>query len=174
MGVPEAGMAGYGLDSRVKIRIMRNIHIYNVVCKFDLTMFLGGVSGMFDESGSGFYRKKRTPGEMVRMRRKELDWTQDDLEWSSGVSRTQISRIERNIAKPSFDTIGKLEEALQFPLLKEFLEYSKSSVSDEKSPKSRKKVLRKIEKDLIGLKLTEEELRSVMDRVQENADFDGQ
>ena len=108
------------------------------------------------------------------MRRKELDWTQDDLEWSSGVSRTQISRIERNIVKPSFDTIGKLEEALQFPLLKEFLEYSKSSVSDEKSPKSKKKVLRKIEKDLIGLKLTEEELRSVMDRVQENADFNGQ
>ena len=64
---------------------------------------------MHNESVADYYQRRKTPGEIIKNRRKELDWSQDELEWRSGVSRTQISRIERGIAKAGVATIGKLE-----------------------------------------------------------------
>ena len=123
---------------------------------------------MHEESVANYYQRRKTPGEIIKNRRRELDWSQDELEWRSGVSRTQISRIERGIAKPGVATIGKLEEALGMSLLNEFLEYGKRAGGDAKKPLSKKKLLKRIEKDLLSLDLTEEELQSVVERVNSN------
>ena len=123
---------------------------------------------MHEENVADYYQRRKTPGEIIKNRRRQLDWSQDELEWRSGVSRTQISRIERGIAKPGVATIGKLEEALGMPLLNEFLEYGKRTSGDGRKPLSKKKLLKRIEKDLLALDLTEEELQSVIERVNSN------
>ena len=123
---------------------------------------------MHEVSIANYYQRRKTPGEIIKSRRRELDWSQDELEWRSGVSRTQISRIERGIAKPGVATIGKLEEALGMPLLNEFLEYGKRTSGDGRKQLSKKKLLKRIEKDLLALDLTEEELQAVIERVNSN------
>ena len=44
-----------------------------------------------------------TLGEKVAFYRREKKWSQEDLEEYSGVSRTQIGRIERNECKPKVE-----------------------------------------------------------------------
>ena len=88
-----------------------------------------------------YYLKRKTPGQIIRDKRKRLGWSQDELEWRSGISRTQISRIERGIAKPGVDTIGKLEEALGVSLMHEFLEYCKLYDTDDKKEIPKKQML---------------------------------
>lgn len=66
--------------------------------------------------------KVRTRGEMIAAIRKKLGYSQEELEWRSGVSKTQISRIERDCTNPSIETIRKLEEAMDVPLIDLFLD----------------------------------------------------
>ena len=66
--------------------------------------------------------KVRTRGEMIAAIRRKLGYSQEELEWRSGVSKTQISRIERDCTNPSIETIRKLEEALDVPLIDLFLD----------------------------------------------------
>lgn len=56
-----------------------------------------------------------TLGEKIAFYRREKKWSQEDLEEYSGVSRTQIGRIERNECKPKVETIKWIEEALGLP-----------------------------------------------------------
>ena len=56
-----------------------------------------------------------TLGEKITFYRREKKWSQEDLEEYSGVSRTQIGRIERNECKPKVETIKWIEEALGLP-----------------------------------------------------------
>lgn len=56
-----------------------------------------------------------TLGEKIAFYRREKKWFQEDLEEYSGVSRTQIGRIERNECKPKVETIKWTEEALGLP-----------------------------------------------------------
>ena len=56
-----------------------------------------------------------TLGEKIAYYRREKKWSQEDLEEYSGVSRTQIGRIERNECKPKVETIKWIEEALGLP-----------------------------------------------------------
>ena len=50
-------------------------------------------------------------GEKVVLLRKERKWSQEDLEEYSGISRTQIGRIERDEINPTWTTLRKLETA---------------------------------------------------------------
>ena len=56
-----------------------------------------------------------TLGEKLALYRKEKKWSQEDLAEHSGVSKTQISRIERDISIPSVVTLDLLEKALGLP-----------------------------------------------------------
>lgn len=56
-----------------------------------------------------------TLGEKLVLYRKEKKWSQEDLAEYSGVSKTQISRIERDIANPGVITLDLLEKALGLP-----------------------------------------------------------
>lgn len=60
--------------------------------------------------------KERTLGEVIAARRKQLGWSQEELEWRTGMSRVSISKIERSVVNPSYDSIEKLEAALGIPL----------------------------------------------------------
>lgn len=56
-----------------------------------------------------------TLGEKLVLYRKEKKWSQEDLAEHSGVSTTQISRIERDISNPGVATLDLLEKALGLP-----------------------------------------------------------
>lgn len=56
-----------------------------------------------------------TLGEKVVLLRKERKWSQEDLEEYSGISRTQIGRIERDETNPPWTTLRKLETAFDLP-----------------------------------------------------------
>lgn len=96
--------------------------------------------------------KERTPGELVAARRKQLGWSQEELEWRSGVSVTQISKIERNIVNPIYETIEKLEDALGIPLLDQFKQYRKKHENGKQNGRSKRQAIKKF------LKSAEEEM----------------
>lgn len=56
-----------------------------------------------------------TFGEKVAQLKRERKWSQEDLEEISGISRTQIGRIERDETTPTLTTLRKLETAFDLP-----------------------------------------------------------
>lgn len=114
------------------------------------------------EKGDKYLRSKKTPGEMIKARRKELGWIQDDLEWKSGISKTQISRIERDMVNPGLNTITKLEEALGISLLKEFAEFEKTAQKKDGGKTRVRKALYDFELEIEGMDLSDEEVRSIL------------
>lgn len=56
-----------------------------------------------------------TLGEKIAFYRREKKWSQEDLEEYSGVSRTQIGRIERDECRLKAETLEWIEEALGLP-----------------------------------------------------------
>lgn len=114
------------------------------------------------EKDDKYLRSRRTPGELIKARRKELGWVQDDLEWRSGVSKTQISRIERDMVSPELDTITKLEEALGISLLKEFAEFEKTAQKKDGGKTRIRKALCDFELEIEGMDLSDEEVRSIL------------
>ena len=106
--------------------------------------------------------KARTRGELIAAIRRKLGYTQEELEWRSGVSKTQISRIERNCTTPGIETIRKLEEALDVPLIDLFMnpdEVDQESILQVKQPGT---VLSQFEKKLAKKQLSSKELQSVL------------
>lgn len=77
-----------------------------------------GKKGKFEERDA---LKVRTRGELIAAIRKRLGYSQEELEWKSGVSKTQISRIERDLTNPGIGTIKRLEKALDVPLMDLFV-----------------------------------------------------
>ena len=65
-----------------------------------------------------------TLGERICRYRMAKGWSQEDLEEFSGVSKTQISRIERDVTIPTVMTITKIETALGLDPGTLFAEYS--------------------------------------------------
>ena len=57
--------------------------------------------------------RKRHIGQRVRFLREDLLMTQQDLADAAGISRDQVSRIERGTVSPQFGTIKKLAKALE-------------------------------------------------------------
>jgi len=95
--------------------------------------------------------KERTPGEMVAAHRKRLGWSQEELSWRSGVSVTQIGKIERNMVNPLYETVELLEKALNIQLLDQFKKFHKEQAAGKKDGRSQrraiKKFLQKVEED---------------------------
>jgi transcriptional regulator with XRE-family HTH domain len=54
-----------------------------------------------------------TLGDTVRRRRREAEWTQEELARATGLKRAYISEIENGLATPSLDAIRKLADALR-------------------------------------------------------------
>ncbi|MBR5090523.1 MAG: helix-turn-helix transcriptional regulator [Ruminiclostridium sp.] len=102
---------------------------------------------------------KRTPGEMVRMRREDMNLSQLQLSLSIGMSLQQVSRIELNISNPTIDTVNRLEEVLGIPLFPAFIKYQKQKRTMK--PDLSEIVLAIVSKQ----KLTVDELKALFDKV---------
>lgn len=102
-------------------------------------------------------------GEMVLTRRKELNWTQDDLEYQSGVSVRQISRIEGNQSKPSLETIEKLEKALGVPLRGTFKPQAQQLVYGKDGKKKHDRLLRKLKEEATRRGLSDSDITEILE-----------
>lgn len=114
--------------------------------------------------------KARTRGELIAAVRRKIGYTQEELEWRSGVSKTQISRIERDQTNPGIETIKKLEEALDVPLMDLFLNpdgIDQESFMQVKQPGA---VLSQFEKKLAQKQLSTKELQSILNAALQEAE----
>lgn len=55
-------------------------------------------------------------GAVIRERRNQLGWSQDDLTDASGINRAFICNIEHGIRNPSIDTLSQIAKGLQIRL----------------------------------------------------------
>lgn len=62
----------------------------------------------------------KTLGHLIRDRRKELGWSQDDLADDVGVSRGYIAKIETDAQTPGIKVLNDLAEELEIPKEKLF------------------------------------------------------
>ena len=108
--------------------------------------------------------KVRSRGELIAAIRKKLDYSQEDLEWRSGVSKTQISRIERDLTNPTIETIKRLEKALDVPLMDLFInpdEVDQENLLQVEQPGT---VLSQFEKKLARKRLSAKELQTILNK----------
>lgn len=108
--------------------------------------------------------KVRTRGELIAAIRKRLGYSQEDLEWKSGVSKTQISRIERDLVNPGIGTIKRLEKALDVPLMDLFInpdEVNQENLLEVKQPGT---LLTQFEKKLARKKISTKELQLILNK----------
>ena len=108
--------------------------------------------------------KVRSRGELIAAIRRDRGYSQEDLEWRSGVSKTQISRIERDKTNPSIDTIRKLERALDVPLMDLFLNPAEKGQGNCLEVKQPGTVLNEFEKKLAQEQLSAKELQAVLNK----------
>ena len=59
---------------------------------------------------------RRLVGLNLQRLRHEKDWSQEELDFASGVHRTYISGIERGVRNPTLTNLAKLAKALKVPL----------------------------------------------------------
>lgn len=114
-----------------------------------------------------------TVGQLIAIKRRELKWSQEELAWQSGVSRTQIGRIERDEADPTVDTIEALESALGIELYERFMEQKRSRANAPDRPKKlhrSKSVLRQFAKDIKQKDISEKELQDLLEEALKSAD----
>lgn len=62
----------------------------------------------------------RTLGHLIRDRRRELGWSQEDLADDVGISRGYVAKIETDAQSPSIETLSRLAEQLEIPKEKVF------------------------------------------------------
>ena len=116
---------------------------------------------------------KITVGQLIAIKRRELKWSQEELAWQSGVSRTQVGRIERDEADPTVDTIEALESALGIELYERFMEQKRSRANAPDRPKKlrrSKSVLRQFAKDIKQKDISEKELQNLLEETLKSAD----
>jgi transcriptional regulator with XRE-family HTH domain len=106
-------------------------------------------------------RLERTPGEIVATRRKDLGMTQDDLEWITGISSKQISKIENDHVHPIMDTILALEKALEIPLVDVFMK-ERNKARPERKTRAKNR-FREFQKKLPNS--NDDELEEILNRV---------
>ena len=114
-----------------------------------------------------------TVGQLIAIKRRELKWSQEELAWQSGVSRTQIGRIERDEADPTVDTIEALESALGIELYERFMEQKRSRANAPDRPRKlrrSKSVLRQFAKDIKQKDISEKELQDLLKEALKSAD----
>ena len=115
-------------------------------------------------------RRERTPGEIVVARRKQLDWSQEELEWRSGVSTAHLYRIENDKVKPGIKVIEKLEKVLDIQLRDVVEEYWEDRPRPEPGKPRRSGAFMNFARELFERNPTEEELQRVIDRVMTELD----
>ena len=108
--------------------------------------------------------KVRTRGELLAAIRDNLGLSQEELEYRSGVSKTQISRIERDItSNPSIDTIRKLEAAMDVPLLDLFLNPVEVNPENLSEVRQLGTIFSEFEKKVAREQLSADELQIVLE-----------
>lgn len=131
-----------------------------------------------EDSGDGKSRRqaeltgglKLTGGQAIIIRRQEFAWSQEDLSWNSGVSTTQIGRIERGECIPSMSTIERLETALDMELYSLFLKQKReeSRLQRDRKRNSRDAIDRFGEK-LVQTGLDEKDMEGVLSEALRSA-----
>lgn len=58
-------------------------------------------------------KHRRILGSSIRAKRKKNEWSQEKLAEKAGLSTIFISRIERGVESPSFDSLIKIAKALK-------------------------------------------------------------
>ena len=123
---------------------------------------------------SGNAKSSRTPGEVLKACRKARRMSQEELEWKSGISRIQIGRIERDVSIPSYETIEKLESALDMPLFDVFNErkeqLEKAKKNHQMKTKNQLGMIKSFIKELSAKKLSDDELEAVLQTALSAAD----
>jgi transcriptional regulator with XRE-family HTH domain len=71
----------------------------------------------------GQSRINRRFGKAIRRRRRELDFSQEELAERAELHRTYISDIERGERNPSLENIEKLAKALNISIARLFTDY---------------------------------------------------
>lgn len=104
----------------------------------------------------------RTWGEKIAAFRKQAKITQLDLSLRTGITRDQISRLERGKSQPKLETIILIEKALNIPgwslieeSVREAAQY-KNQLGEEKS-----RIITHIMNELSKRNLTADELRII-------------
>ena len=123
---------------------------------------------------SGNAKNDRTPGEVLRACRTARKMSQEELEWKSGISRIQIGRIERDVSIPTYETIEKLENALDMPLFDVFNERKEQLEKEKKKQQQKTKtqlgMIKSFIKELSAKKLSDDELETVLQAALTAAD----
>ncbi|MBQ8940696.1 MAG: helix-turn-helix transcriptional regulator [Firmicutes bacterium] len=109
-----------------------------------------------------FDKGRRTPGEMIRARRKQLCWTQEELAWRSEVSVSSIERVENDKVRTSFEIIEKLEKVLNISLRDEFVDFRNRGSVKARTNLFLVKSLAEFECEIRHLGLTDDELTNVL------------
>jgi len=73
---------------------------------------------------------KQRFGKAIRRRRRELDFSQEELAERADLNRTYLSDIERGEVNPSLETIDRLVGALNISVAKLFRDYEIDLVKD--------------------------------------------
>ncbi len=116
---------------------------------------------------------KLTVGHLIAVKRRELGWTQEELSWRCGVSRTQIGRIERDECEPMVSSIENLEEALGLDLYDLFMEQHRERSKARKKQKREqfaRNAIGQFERKLAKTGITEDDLKGVLDEALKSAD----
>lgn len=116
-----------------------------------------------------------TAGQIVAIRRRELDWPQEELAWRSGLCSTQISRIERGECIPSVKSIEGLESALGIELYDLFMAEKRrqmKSLKKRKKAKGSKELINNFERELARKKLAPSELEKLLSATLKSVDDD--
>ena len=72
-------------------------------------------------------------GKAIRRRRRELDFSQEELAERADLHRTYISDIERGERNPSLENIEKLAKALDISVARLFTDYGVEVESESES-----------------------------------------
>lgn len=92
-------------------------------------------------------------GEKLRTYRYSKAWSQEVMADVVGISVSQLSRIERDLSRPSIETMDRFESALGLP--------KGSLISDYRTTNDENGVLRGIETRLLNANMSLEELKKI-------------
>lgn len=112
-----------------------------------------------------------TAGQVVAIRRREQGWSQEELSWRSGLSRTQVGRIERDESAPTLKSIEGLESALGTELYDLFMEQKREQMkSSKKKARGPGSAIGSFEKELARKGLTGEDLEELLSEALRSAE----
>ena len=109
--------------------------------------------------------KLRSKGEIIAKIRKQLGLTQAELAWRSGISKSEINRVENSQVYPSILTIKRLEGAMGVPVMELYNSIEQDTSEFLSQIRTPGEVLIEFEKELARRQLTQKELKTVLKKV---------